>query len=146
MSVHQFCKINIGQLQEPSSMACALHASDVDQCLASSAKACTHLTWHVHIWKITSNIGMQHHKRLTCITCGVYASAGRHLHRPMSGSIRQCLCTLGKQRCTMADNINKGMHASAVPCAHQQGNISVGQRHATSSKVYLFFESDISQR
>lgn len=56
--VHQLGEINIGQLQEPSTMACALHASDIRQRLEPSAKACTHLTRHVCIYQAPLSNGM----------------------------------------------------------------------------------------
>ncbi|RAN68808.1 hypothetical protein B5P42_31310, partial [Bacillus sp. SRB_331] len=67
-----------------SAVACAYQMGDISvgQRQAASAKACTHRTWHVHIWQMTSANGMQNQPMPSRISRGVCASAGRHRPRP----------------------------------------------------------------
>ena len=103
-SLRRPTKGSISQGLHPYDVACTQMASDVGQRLAAASKVGTHQPWRVHIDRATLAVAFPH--------------PSSDIVRGMRASKRRYWPTVG--------SISHGIPASAVACAYQMGDISVG--------------------
>ena len=131
----------------------------------ASAKACTHQTWHVRIWQITTATGMQHQLRPALISRGVCAAPGHQRPWParigqrQAKSAKACSHKLWCVRIWQTTSANSMQHActyqpwplrigwskSVVTCAHRPTAGKIGQGLHASTMVFTPRLGDIDR-
>jgi len=139
----------------------------VGQRQTTSAKVCTHMTWHVRIEQATSANGRQHQPRPARISRGVCASAGRHLRRQRQATsanfymhltwparFGQATSANGKRH--RPGDIGRGLPAlprpvqiveptSAVDCLHRPWPVHIDHSSSGVAFLHLPWPANIGQ-
>ncbi|KAG5614896.1 hypothetical protein H5410_014720 [Solanum commersonii] len=108
-----------GKLHRPT-------ACTISQGLNASDVACAHRLGDIGCGLCASSNDWRHRPRPVRNNCGVCASTRRH---------RSWLGRIGHATSAKGSSISQGLHSSVVACAHQLGDIGVGQQQATSNKA-----------